>query len=298
MGSTRRSEIVIESINRLCRANKIDKEIEGNCSEDISHMISNRPNLSNSGSEVKLYVTNTHLKIISKETEEVLIQHEMPNISYASSNDNNTGDFVAYVAKDEKYGRACFVLEYTHGTAKDALNTIASAFKLRSNMAKTLPRVSTDKFTFSNTMYLVNSTPVSTSEPPQRNCKTENTRNESVVTLARALLEKEPWYHGTILNRDQSETRLKEDGDFLVRESTIEPGQFVLSVMHDGTILHLLFDSIGQVRTKDMEFKNINHLVKFHHDEGLPILAENREVYLRKGITPQIRSNFKIEPFT
>lgn len=299
MGARMRSEVVKESINRLCKANKINREIEAKSCEKIGQMISDTPNLRHSGSDVKLCVTGTHLKILANDTKKVLIQHEMQNVSFASSGDNNNDDFVAYVAKDERFGRACFVLEYSNGAAKEALDTIANAFKLRSNLiVKTLPRpkIPSDRFTFSNTF--LSESPEATIDTSRKACLSEsNNRNDNVVARTRFLLEREPWYHGSNISRDQSETRLKEDGDFLVRESSIEPGQFVLSVMHDGTKLHLLFDSIDKVKTKDRTFENISHLVKSHYGEELPILAENREVYLRKGVPPQPRSHSKFDSF-
>lgn len=292
-----KQDIVKESINRLCKANKIHREIEGNCSEDIGKNISDTPNLRYSGSDAKLCVTETHLIILANDTKKALIRHELQNVSFASSGDNNTDDFVAYVAKDEIFGRACFVLEYRDGTAKEALDQIANAFKIRSDLMKTMSELSSDKSTLSNTMFLSDS-PEATIDTSRKSCLSEfNNRNENVVARTRALLDREPWYHGSYISRELSETRLKEDGDFLVRESSVEPGQFVLSVMHDGTKLHLLFDSIGKVKTKDRTFENISHLVKSHYGEELPILAENREIYLRKGVPPPPRNHSKFDSY-
>ena len=39
-------------------------------------------------------------------------------------------DFVAYVAKDSRYGRVCFVLE-CGGVAQNVITTIGQAFELR-----------------------------------------------------------------------------------------------------------------------------------------------------------------------
>ena len=48
----------------------------------------------------------------------------------------------------------------------------------------------------------------------------------------------------------QTEDLLQQDGDFLVRESTNSPGQYVLSGMHKGRIKHLLLvDPNGVVRS-------------------------------------------------
>ncbi|CAL1265410.1 unnamed protein product [Larinioides sclopetarius] len=61
----------------------------------------------------------------------VIAFHEMPKISFASGGDTDTMDFVSYVAKDHRYGRACFVLECGGGLAQDVITTIGQAFELR-----------------------------------------------------------------------------------------------------------------------------------------------------------------------
>lgn len=55
----------------------------------------------------------------------------MPNISFASNGDIDLMDFVSYVAKDTKHGRACFVLHCEGDSAQDVINTIGQAFELR-----------------------------------------------------------------------------------------------------------------------------------------------------------------------
>lgn len=45
----------------------------------------------------------------------------------------DTLDFVAYVAKNEKEWRACYVLECGGGQAQDLIATIGQAFELRFN---------------------------------------------------------------------------------------------------------------------------------------------------------------------
>lgn len=42
-----------------------------------------------------------------------------------------TLDFAAYVAKDQQFGRACFVLECGSGLAQDVITTVGQAFELR-----------------------------------------------------------------------------------------------------------------------------------------------------------------------
>jgi SHC-transforming protein 3 len=47
------------------------------------------------------------------------------------------------------------------------------------------------------------------------------------------------WYHGQMSRRD-AEKLLRDDGDFLVRKSTTNPGSYVLTGMHHGLAKHLL----------------------------------------------------------
>ena len=52
-------------------------------------------------------------------------------------------------------------------------------------------------------------------------------------------LRQEPWYHGQ-MSRRAAEKLLRADGDFLVRDSVTNPGQYVLTGMHGGQPKHLL----------------------------------------------------------
>lgn len=62
-------------------------------------------------------------------------------------------------------------------------------------------------------------------------------------------LDAEPWYQGE-MSRKEAEALLQEDGDFLVRKSTTNPGSFVLTGMHNGQAKHLLLvDPEGTVST-------------------------------------------------
>ena len=65
----------------------------------------------------------------------------------------------------------------------------------------------------------------------------------------RSLLALEDWYHGPI-SRLEAEQLLRQDGDFLVRESHQTPGQFVLTGMQGQSRKHLLLvDPQGVVRS-------------------------------------------------
>lgn len=55
----------------------------------------------------------------------------MHSHSHSHSHSQDTLDFVAYVAKDNVHGRACYVLECGGGLAQDVITTIGQAFELR-----------------------------------------------------------------------------------------------------------------------------------------------------------------------
>ncbi|XP_063084651.1 SHC-transforming protein 2 [Cavia porcellus] len=94
-------------------------------------------------------------------------------------------------------------------------------------------------------------------------------------------LRQEPWYHGR-MSRRAAERLLRADGDFLVRDSVTNPGQYVLTGMHAGQPKHLLLvDPEGVVRTKDVLFHSISHLIDYHLRNGQPIVAAESELHLR-----------------
>jgi SHC-transforming protein 1 len=115
----------------------------------------------------------------------------------------------------------------------------------------------------------------------------ENTQKFPLsAEIQRSQLVIENWYHGPI-SRPASEQLLKNDGDFLVRESQTTPGQFVLSGLN-GTAKHLLLiDPEGVVRTKDRVFESITHLINYHWSNHLPIISSDSCLLLR---TPVIRT--------
>ncbi|XP_074600614.1 SHC-adaptor protein isoform X2 [Brevipalpus obovatus] len=127
-----RSQVAKECINRVCEAGGL-KTMDKKRRQDkrICKMLLDKPNMENAGANVNLTITSSYLNLSVMETGEVIAKHEMPNISFASGGDVDTLDFVAYVAKDDKFFRACFVLECGGGSAQDVISTIGQAFELR-----------------------------------------------------------------------------------------------------------------------------------------------------------------------
>ncbi|XP_074545807.1 SHC-transforming protein 3 [Halichoeres trimaculatus] len=106
----------------------------------------------------------------------------------------------------------------------------------------------------------------------------------SLALRAQEELEGQLWYHGKMSRRD-AEKLLIEDGDFLVRKSTTNPGSYVLTGMHNGLAKHLLLvDPEGTVRTKDHIFDSISHLIGHHRDNNLPIVSAGSELCLLQPV--------------
>jgi len=101
----------------------------------------------------------------------------------------------------------------------------------------------------------------------------------------RAQLAKEDWFHGPIPRKD-AEAKLRNDGDFLVRESQGSPGQYVLTGMQQGSVRKhlLLVDPQGVVRTKDRAFDNVSHLINFHRHNNLPIISAESALRLQHPV--------------
>ncbi|XP_028260057.1 SHC-transforming protein 2 isoform X3 [Parambassis ranga] len=109
-------------------------------------------------------------------------------------------------------------------------------------------------------------------------------RRRAPVAPNEEQLRRETWYHSRMSRRD-AEKLLVRDGDFLVRESTTNPGQYVLTGMHCGMPKHLLLvDPEGVVRTKDMLFESISHLISYHLKNELPIVAAESELHLKQVV--------------
>lgn len=144
-----RSRIAKECIVRVCEAAGLrDPDAGRRPDSRILKMLAERPDMSLSGADVALSITSATLNLTVIDTGEVcpaaaarrrrsplcpqvIAQHSMPNISFASGGDSDMSDFVAYVAKDSAHGRACYVLDCLSGRAQEVISTIGQAFELR-----------------------------------------------------------------------------------------------------------------------------------------------------------------------
>ncbi|KAG0710844.1 SHC-transforming protein 1 [Chionoecetes opilio] len=108
--------------------------------------------------------------------------------------------------------------------------------------------------------------------------------NKPLPLNQRLQLQREPWFHGAI-SRKEAEMLLRQDGDFLVRESQGTVGQYVLTGMQNNTKKHLLLvDPEGVVRTKSRTFDSVSHLIIYHRDNELPIVSAESALLLRNPV--------------
>lgn len=98
----------------------------------------------------------------------------------------------------------------------------------------------------------------------------------------------EEWFHGN-LSRKDAEKLLQNDGDFLVRQSSADQNQYVLSGRQNGIPKHLLLvDPMGVVRTKDHSFDSVPHLIHFHRTQNIPIVSQESELHLKQPISNKL----------
>ncbi|ELW68378.1 Tyrosine-protein kinase Fer [Tupaia chinensis] len=64
-----------------------------------------------------------------------------------------------------------------------------------------------------------------------------------VISASEKPLAEQDWYHGAI-PRIEAQELLRQQGDFLVRESHGKPGEYVLSVYSDGQRRHFIIQFV------------------------------------------------------
>ncbi|XP_073408484.1 SHC-transforming protein 1 isoform X2 [Dendrobates tinctorius] len=353
-------------------------------------------NLKFAGMPITLTVSTSSLNLMASDCKQIIANHHMQSISFASGGDPDTAEYVAYVAKDPVNQRACHILECPEGLAQDVISTIGQAFELRfkqylknppklvtphdrmagfdgsawdeeeeeipdhayyndfpgkeppiggvvdmrlreatapsvqrqspNHMGATLPvgQISgaeqdprklqpqlpvQGKDWFPVPGAKLGNRPDIFDDPSYVNVQNldksrQSTRGAtngqrdifdmkpfedaispcvSFVTMEEQL-KREPWYHGKVTRKD-AERQLRVNGDFLVRESTTTPGQYVLTGLQNGQPKHLLLvDPEGVVRTKDHRFESVSHLISYHMDNHLPIISAGSELCLQQPV--------------
>ncbi|XP_045154285.1 SHC-transforming protein 1 [Echinops telfairi] len=333
-----RTQVTREAISLVCEAVPGAKGATRRrkpCSRPLSSILG-RSNLKFAGMPITLTVSTSSLNLMAADCKQIIANHHMQSISFASGGDPDTAEYVAYVAKDPVNQRACHILECPEGLAQDVISTIGQAFELRfKQYLRNPPKLVTPH----DSLFIVGpplslpchfSGPSCPEEPPLSSAGRElfddpsyvNVQNldkarqagggppnpavngsaprdlfdmkpfedalrgpppPQLVSMAEQL-RGEPWFHGK-LSRREAEALLQLNGDFLVRESTTTPGQYVLTGLQSGQPKHLLLvDPEGVVRTKDHRFDSVSHLISYHMDNHLPIISAGSELCLQQPV--------------
>ncbi|XP_051850792.1 tyrosine-protein kinase Fer isoform X1 [Antechinus flavipes] len=101
-----------------------------------------------------------------------------------------------------------------------------------------------------------------------------------VISACDKPLVEQDWYHGAI-PRIEAQELLKQQGDFLVRESHGKPGEYVLSVFSDGQRRHFIIQFADNLyRFEGTGFTNIPQLIDFHYTSKQVITKKSGVVLL------------------
>ncbi|NWT05535.1 SHC1 protein, partial [Mionectes macconnelli] len=393
-----RTQVTREAIGLVCEAVPSAKGAVRRrkpCGRSLNSILG-KSNLKFAGMPITLTISTSSLNLMASDCKQIIANHHMQSISFASGGDPDTAEYVAYVAKDPVNQRACHILECPEGLAQDVISTIGQAFELRfKQYLKNPPKLVTPHDRMAGfdgsawdeeeeepapdhqyyndfpgkeppiggvvdmrlrdgatqtSNHLGATLPVGQSsgehDPQKQHTPTQastsgrmdlfddpsyvnvqnvdkarqapatgttTTANGStqrdlfdmkpfedalrvppsmpvglppaqVVASMEEQLRREPWYHGK-MNRKEAEKLLKVNGDFLVRESTTTPGQYVLTGLQGGQPKHLLLvDPEGVVRTKDHRFESVSHLISYHMDNHLPIISAGSEMCLQQPV--------------
>ncbi|XP_065556073.1 LOW QUALITY PROTEIN: SHC-transforming protein 2 [Lathamus discolor] len=421
-----RTQVTREAINRLYEAVPGVKGMwKKKAPNKALVSILGKSNLRFAGMSIAVNISVDGLNLMIPTTRQIIANHHMQSISFASGGDTDTTDYVAYVAKDPINQRACHILECCEGLAQSVISTVGQAFELRFKQylhsppkvvvppdralgaedsawgededaaehdyynsipgkepppgglidsrlrhgpslghirtqpsgsipssqvgfaarrdqssqpgppwdlesqgqpgdgylqadshplgprdyeehmyvntqsldawepeaaaARGVPEESPkkdlfDMRPFEDALKLHECIMGGSSSPPIEDQWPSPPTRKAPIAPTEEQLRREPWYHGKMSRRD-AERLLQMDGDFLVRDSLTNPGQYVLTGMHSGQPKHLLLvDPEGVVRTKDVLFESISHLISHHRQNEQPIVAAESELHLRQVV--------------
>ncbi|XP_059363735.1 SHC-transforming protein 1-like isoform X3 [Carassius carassius] len=128
-----RTQVTREAISMVCEAVPGAKGAQRRrkpSSRGLSSILG-KSNLQFAGMTISLTVSTSSLNLLAIDCKQIIANHHMQSISFASGGDPDTAEYVAYVAKDPVNQRACHILECSEGLAQEVISTIGQAFELR-----------------------------------------------------------------------------------------------------------------------------------------------------------------------
>ncbi|XP_034047346.1 tyrosine-protein kinase Fer [Thalassophryne amazonica] len=104
-----------------------------------------------------------------------------------------------------------------------------------------------------------------------------------VIPTSERPLQEQEWYHGAI-PRTEAQELLRQQGDFLVRESHGKPGEYVLSVFSDDQRRHFIIQyADNQYRFEGTGFSTIPQLIE-HHFSTKQVITKKSGVILLNSV--------------
>ncbi|NXG52253.1 SHC1 protein, partial [Psilopogon haemacephalus] len=128
-----RTQVTREAIGLVCEAVPGAKGAVRRrkpCGRSLNSILG-KSNLKFAGMPITLTISTSSLNLMASDCMQIIANHHMQSISFASGGDPDTAEYVAYVAKDPVNQRACHILECPEGLAQDVISTIGQAFELR-----------------------------------------------------------------------------------------------------------------------------------------------------------------------
>ncbi|XP_020783543.1 SHC-transforming protein 1 isoform X1 [Boleophthalmus pectinirostris] len=128
-----RTQVTREAISVVCEAVPGAKGAQRRrkpSSRCLSSILG-KSNLQFAGMTISLTISTSSLNLLASDCKQIIANHHMQSISFASGGDPDTAEYVAYVAKDPVNQRACHILECSEGLAQEVISTIGQAFELR-----------------------------------------------------------------------------------------------------------------------------------------------------------------------
>lgn len=130
------------------------------------------------------------------------------------------------------------------------------------------------------------------------------------LALEEANLRSRSWYHGSI-SRYKSEQLVKSNGNFLVRDCTTRPGEFVLTCSWKGVPLHFMVNSTAmsegrnsridvKYHFEDELFNSLTEMIRFYVERAKPV-TESSSALISKPIPRTIPLSYydkKFAPLT
>nr|XP_014332779.1 PREDICTED: SHC-transforming protein 2 [Bos mutus] len=326
-----RTQVTREAINRL---HEVVPGVRGSWKKKAPNKalasILGKSNLRFAGMSIAVSISIDGLNLSVPATRQIIANHHMQSISFASGGDTDMADYVAYVAKDPINQRACHILECCEGLAQSVISTVGQAFELRfKQYLHSPPRVVVpperltgmedsawgDEEEVEHNYY--NSLPGK--EPPpgglvdSRLALTQPCALGVLGALGQGASPARRDTRGLQWDVGPSGTSPPGDGyvqadargprdyedhlyvntqgldgpESLQPEDSPKKDLFDMRPFEDALRLHECSVASGSVaaplpvRTKDVLFESISHLIDYHLQNGQPIVAAESELHLR-----------------